>query len=77
MIPPGTGCERISRSFGHPRLNVGCDGRLHAFVIRATAAFGYDPVDNLVGIGDIARFAVDAIRGVDFQLQAAPSFTIS
>jgi ketosteroid isomerase-like protein len=30
------------------------------------AAFGDDPIDNLVGIGDVTGFAVDAVGGVDF-----------
>jgi|HubBroStandDraft_5_1064220.scaffolds.fasta_scaffold483895_1 hypothetical protein len=37
----------------------------HAFLVRATA-FWYDPIDNLVGIGDVAGFAVDTAGGVDF-----------
>jgi len=39
---------------------------LHAFVVGAAATFGYNPVDDLVGIGDIARLAVNAIREIDF-----------
>ena len=44
--------------------------QLHAFVVGATAAFGDDPVDDLVGVGDVAGLAVDAIRGVDLELCA-------
>jgi hypothetical protein len=40
--------------------------QLHAFVAGATAAFGDNPIDNLVVVGDVAGFAVDAIGGVDF-----------
>ena len=44
----------------------GRQNNLHAFVVGAAAAFGDDPIDNLVGIGDVAGFAVDAVGGVDF-----------
>src|SRR6266436_5227562 len=44
---------------------------LHAFVVGAAATFGDDPINNLVGIGNITRLAMHAIRGVDLQLQAA------
>ena len=37
---------------------------LHAFVIRPAAAFGRDPVDDLIRIGDVARLAVDTVREV-------------
>src|SRR3984957_6557034 len=46
-------------------------GLSHAFVIRAASAFGRNPVDDLVGVGDIAGLAVDAVRGVDFQFRRA------
>ena len=39
---------------------------LHAFVVGATAAFGDDPIDNLVGVGDVAGFAVHAVGEVYF-----------
>src|ERR1700679_2432518 len=42
----------------------------HAFVVGATAALGGDPVDDLVGVGDVAGFAVDAVGGADLQLGA-------
>jgi hypothetical protein len=38
----------------------------HTFVVWAAATFWRDPVDDLVGIGDVAGFAVDAVGGVDF-----------
>jgi len=44
---------------------------LHTLVIRAAAALGNNPIDNLIRVGNIARLAVNAIRGVDFQLQGA------
>ena len=44
---------------------------LHSLVVGAAATFWRDPVDDLVGIGDVASFAVDAIRGVDFQFWRA------
>src|SRR6266568_546298 len=46
-------------------------GRSHSFVVGTAAAFGNDPLDNLVGIGDVAGLAVDAVGRVDFQPQLA------
>src|SRR5579883_2023588 len=43
---------------------------LHTFVVWPPAAFGHDPVNDLVGIGDVARFAVHAIRKIDAQFEA-------
>jgi hypothetical protein len=40
--------------------------RLHAFVVGTAATFGNDPVDDLVGVGDVAGFAVDAIGKIYF-----------
>src|SRR5580704_16476853 len=55
-------------------LNARCEMRMkpedyisHTFVVWAASAFGRDPVDDLVGVGDVAGFAVDAIGGVDLQ----------
>ncbi len=48
------------------RAGPGRQNNLHAFVVGTTAAFGDDPIDNLVGIGDVAGFAVDTVGGVDF-----------
>ncbi len=39
--------------------------RLHPLVVRAAAPLGDNPIDNLVRIGNIARLAMNAIRGVD------------
>src|SRR5712692_5659133 len=36
-------------------------GRSHSFVVGTAAAFGNDPVDDLIGIGDVAGLAVDAV----------------
>src|SRR5438046_4386699 len=36
-------------------------------VVRATAAFGRDPSDDLIGVGDVAGLAVHAIRSVDLE----------
>jgi hypothetical protein len=49
-------------------LAIGCVERkfLHAFVVGAAAAFGDNPIDDLVGVGDVAGFAVDAVGGADF-----------
>ena len=43
----------------------------HAFVIWATATFGWNPSNDLVRVGDVAGFAVNAIRGVDLQFRRA------
>jgi hypothetical protein len=40
---------------------------LHAFVVGAAAAFGDYPIDDLVGVGDVAGFAMDAVGSADFQ----------
>lgn len=34
---------------------------LHSFIIRTAAAFGRYPIDDLIRVGDVARFAVNAI----------------
>ena len=44
---------------------------LHAFVIRTAPAFRHDPVNDLVGIGDVAGLAMNAIGGVNFQFELA------
>src|SRR5271156_4766929 len=41
---------------------------LHAFVVGAAATFGDDPIDDLVGVGNVAGFAMDAVGKVDAQL---------
>ena len=38
--------------------------------MRAAATFGRNPGDDLVGIGDVASLAVDAVGGVDLQVCA-------
>ena len=40
---------------------------LHAVVLRPSAAFRRHPVDDLVGVHDVAGLAVHAVRGVDLQ----------
>src|SRR5512142_1399052 len=42
--------------------------QLHTLVVRAAAPLGRYPVDDLVRINDVARLAVDAVRGVDLEL---------
>src|SRR5690348_8927110 len=44
---------------------------LHAFVLRAAASFWRHPVDDLIGIHDVARLAVHAVRRVDLQFARA------
>ena len=39
---------------------------LHAFVVGPATAFGDHPIDDLVGIRDVAGFAVNAVGGIDF-----------
>jgi hypothetical protein len=41
-------------------------GSSHSFVIRAATTFGWNPINDLIRIGDVARFAVDTICGVNF-----------
>src|SRR5579864_5744013 len=36
----------------------------HPIVIRPAAAFGWNPGDDLVGVHDVAGFAVHAVRGI-------------
>src|SRR6266404_5037532 len=38
--------------------------RLHAVVVRSAAALGWDPGNDLIRVGDVAGFAVNAIRRV-------------
>ena len=42
---------------------------LHPFVIGSSAPFGDNPVDDLIWIGNIASFTMNAVSGVDFQLE--------
>ena len=48
-----------------------CGESLHAFVVWSTATFGRNPVDDLVRIHDVARFAVYAVREVYLQTPAS------
>src|SRR5262245_35230816 len=50
------------------RVGVAAD-RSELLVIRAAAAFGRDPCDDLIRIGDVAGLAVHAVRGIDLQLE--------
>src|SRR5271170_6184098 len=43
----------------------------HSFVIRAATSFGWNPIDDLIRVGDVTGFAVDAVRRVDFELRGA------
>lgn len=45
--------------------------RLHAIVGWAAASLGHHPVDVLLGILDITGLAMDAVLGIDLQLQVA------
>src|SRR5580765_8367436 len=56
----------LRKSFG-----VSSGTRLHAFVARPAATFGWYPIDDLIRVHDVARLAVHAIRGVDLQPASA------
>jgi hypothetical protein len=43
---------------------------LHAFVVGAAAAFGRNPGDDLVGVGDVAGLTVDAVGSVELEALA-------
>src|SRR5678816_4915965 len=45
--------------------------RLEILIVRAGAALGHGPVDDLVRILDVAGLAVHAVRGVDLQPSSA------
>ena len=45
--------------------------RLHIRIIRTAAAFGRHPSDVLVGVFNIAGFAVDAVLRVDHKARSA------
>jgi hypothetical protein len=46
---------------GSERLTQSQLALSHPFVIRPTATFWRDPINNLVGIHDVARLAMDAV----------------
>ena len=50
----------LTKMIGIPRFASGFQ-KLHAVVIRTAAALWRDPGDDLVRIGDIAGFAVNAV----------------
>jgi len=37
---------------------------LHSFIVRPTAAFGRDPVNDLIGVSDVTRLAVNTVREI-------------
>src|SRR5207253_4460940 len=43
--------------------------RSEPLVVGSATAFGRGPGDDLVGIGDVAGLAVNAVRGVDLELE--------
>ena len=53
--------HRVFNSFELNELLSAASESLHPFVVRPAAAFGRHPINDLVGIGDVARLAVDAI----------------
>ncbi len=44
---------------------------LHSFVVGAAAPFRDNPVDDLVGVGDVAGFAVHAVGEINFEFGLA------
>jgi hypothetical protein len=52
-------------------LGFGIWDLLHAIVLRSPAVLGRHPGDHLVGIHDVARLAVDAVRCIDLQARGA------
>ena len=42
----------------------------HAVIIGAASTFGWDPGDDLIGIGDVTGLAVHAVRKVNLQALA-------
>src|SRR4249920_4228549 len=64
---------RRPRGTGWPRLSRPAAG-LHVRVVWPAAAFGRNPGDILVGILDVARFAVDAVLRIDHEFRCARFF---
>src|ERR1700683_45198 len=65
-------CFQSRRQHQNPKPNPNFvrapqSSELHSFVVGPAPTFRYDPIDNLVGIGNIASFAVYAVRSVYFQ----------
>ena len=54
-----------------PALHVRRRYILHAVVVRAAAALGRNPGDDLVWIHDVAGLAVNAVRRIEMDLLAA------
>src|SRR5271157_6227250 len=73
---PSLHCKPSPRMDGNERISQAptTTGRLHAFVIWPAATFWHGPINDLVGIGDVARLAMNAIGGVDLQLQRVALF---
>src|ERR1700739_3773780 len=49
-------------------------GGLTSFAVWSAAATRHHPVDNLVGIGDVAGLAMHAVREINLQLHRAAGF---
>src|SRR5215510_14777410 len=50
------------------------DGRQsQQFIAWTAAAFGCNPIDHFVGVHNVTRFAVDAVRGIDLQTKSPVS----
>src|SRR5215475_511067 len=54
---------------------MGCsDPGLHVWIVWPTTAFRWNPGDILVGVLDIASFAVNAVLSIDDKARRAPLF---
>src|SRR5437762_4229358 len=61
---------RLSRRSAHAWRET-IASRSHAVVLGSAAALWRDPCNDLVGIHDVARLAVHAVRRVDLQARRA------
>ena len=71
------GTQRISApqeesAFRNPKSAIAIG--LHILIVRAVASFGSDPVDDLIGVHDVAGFAVNAVGKIDLQLHLTALF---
>src|SRR5215475_6464265 len=57
-----------------PRQSRLEEATLHAFVIRAATALWHNPRDNLIGVSNVARLAMNAVGKVDFQFLTGAVF---
>ncbi len=70
-IEAGVWREQLEFSWTTPQQQIALWRDSHAFVVWAAATFWRNPVDDLIGVGDVAGFAVDTVGRVDFQFRLA------